>query len=110
MNTQSDPNLLLVDIDPSTLPTNTLNAINAILDPSVNYPGDGTVPAPATGQRYILINPIPSTPTWGGLVANKYDIIEYNGASWTVSFDSGNVSDTQYVTNLSSSQLNGWFE
>jgi hypothetical protein len=104
----NNPNLLTVDIDPSTLPTNTLSAVNAILDPSINYPGDGTVPSSATGQRYILINPIPSTSIWSGLVANKYDVIEYNGSSWNVSFDSSNVSDTQYVTNLSSSDQLEW--
>ena len=104
----SNPNLLTVDIDSSTLPTNTLSAINAILDPSINYPGDGTVPAPAIGQRYIVINPIPTTPIWSGLVANKYDIIEYNGSAWNVSFDSSTVSDTQYVTNLSSSDQLEW--
>ena len=37
---------------------------------------------------------------WGDVEANQNDIIEYNGANWTVSFDSIVQSTPAYVTNL----------
>ena len=103
----SNPNLLTVDVDQSTLPTNTLTAVNAILDPAINYPGDGTVPAAALGQRYILINDTPSNQLLN-VVAHKYDIIEYNGSAWNVSFDASTTVDTQYVTNVASNDQLEW--
>jgi hypothetical protein len=103
----SDSNLLTVDVDQSTLPTNTLTAVNAILDPVKNYPGDGTVPAASLGQRYILINDVPSN-QWLNVVAHRYDIIEYNGSTWNVSFDSSTNTDTQYVTNVASNDQLEW--
>jgi len=103
----SNPNLLTVDVDQSTLPTNTLTAVNAILDPVINYPGDGTVPAAVLGQRYILINDTPSNQLLN-VVAHKYDIIEYNGSAWNVSFDASTTVDTQYVTNVASNDQLEW--
>ena len=104
----SDPNLLTVDIDTTTLPTNTLTAIDANVDPSKNYPGDGSVPSAVTGQRYIILNDTPINAVWTNVVAKKYDIIEYNGSAWIVSFDSSTISDTHYVINVSSSDQLEW--
>mgnify|MGYP001581165669 FL=1 len=104
----SDPNLLTVSIDNSTLPTNTLGAIDAILDPTNNYPGDGTVPAAVAGQRYIIISSAPINTYWTNVVANKNDIIEFNGTAWSVSFDSSAISTTQYITNVSSNDQLEW--
>lgn len=104
----SNPNAIIVDVDQGTLPGNTLTAVDAILDPLKNFPGDGSVPVPSIGQRYIVINNIPTTPVWGGFSANKYDIIEYNGTSWIVSFDSQNIPNTQYVTNVASNDQLEW--
>jgi len=104
----SDPNLLTVDIDTTTLPTNTITAIDANVDPSKNYPGDGSVPSAVTGQRYIILNDTPINAVWTNVVAKKYDIIEYNGSAWIVSFDSSTISDTHYVTNVSSSDQLEW--
>ena len=104
----TDPNLLNVSIDSSTLPTNTLTAIDAVVDPSKNYPGDGSVPSAVTGQRYIVLESTPINALWTNVVANKNDIIEYNGTSWTVSFDSSTNNTTQYITNVSSSDQLEW--
>ena len=102
---------LTVAIDQTTLPTNTLSAINGIIDGMKNYPGDGTVPTPNTvGVRYLLINSIPVSSNWNGLsTANKYDIVEFNGAGWSVVFDStANASNTHYVNNTSSQDQLEW--
>ena len=103
-----NPNSLYVDIDETTLPANTLVAVNAIVDPTKNQPGDGTVPTAITGQRYIILNDIPLNPSWTNLQAKRYDIIEYNGSAWVVSFDSSNISTTEYVTNVSSNDQLEW--
>ena len=101
-------NALLVDVDETTLPSNTVNPVNAIVDPQRNYPGDGTVPAPIAGQRYILLNDIPQNAYWNGLNGKKYDIVEYNGSTWIISFDSANVNTTEYVTNVATQDQLEW--
>ena len=104
----TNPNLLSVSIDNSTLPTNTLAAVDAIVDPTKNYPGDGSVPSAVTGQRYVILNDTPINALWTNVIAHKNDIIEYNGTTWTISFDSSAISTTQYVTNVSSSDQLEW--
>ena len=104
----SDPNLLSVTIDTATLPTNTLTAIDAVVDPTKNYPGDGSVPSAVTGQRYVILADTPINALWTNVVANKNDIIEYYGTAWTISFDSSTNNSTQYVTNTSSNDQLEW--
>jgi len=103
-----DANILDVVIDNSTLPTNTLTAINAITNPSGSYPGDGTVPAASTGQRYLITSDTPINATWTNVVAHKDDIIEYNGTNWVVSFDASAINSQQYVLNGASSNQLEW--
>lgn len=103
----NDDRLLIYNIDPDTLPQNTLTAVDSVVDPTAKSPGN-KLPAPANGQRYLIVESIDSTysydPTsaWGTLKANANDIIEYDSTmgAWFVSFDSRNLTDTQYVTNL----------
>jgi len=104
----SNPNLLNVTIDTATLRTNTLQPIDGVVDPSKNYPGDGSVPSVVSGQRYVVLNDCPVSAQWTNVIANKNDIIEYNGSSWVVSFDSSTINDTQYVTNVSSDDQLEW--
>ena len=105
----NNPNLLSVSIDSSTLNTNTLQPIDGIVDPIKNYPGDGSVPAAVSGQRYVILNDVSSgTAQWSNVVASQNDIIEYNGSAWVVSFDSSNNNNTQYVKNVSSDDQIEW--
>jgi len=101
-------NALNVDVDTSTLPTNTLTAVNGVLDPLQNYPGDGSVDAAVIGTRYIITNDIPNGGEWAGLNAYTNDIIEYNGSIWTVSFDHSAVTTQQYVENILSDDQLEW--
>jgi len=100
----------------ATLPANTLDAVTAIIDP-YNVTVDSNILSPATGTRYLILNPIgdvnsiPAT-AWAGtsgtnLVANANDIIEWNGSYWTVSFDSVQ-SGIQYVSNLTTTVQYRW--
>lgn len=103
----NDDRLLIYNIDPDTLPQNTLTAVDSVVDPTVKSPGN-KLPLPVNGQRYLIVESIDSTysydPTsaWGTLKAKANDIIEYDSTmgAWFVSFDSSNLTSTQYVTNL----------
>lgn len=106
---ETDPNALIVDIDISTLPTNTLGAIDGIVNPKINYPGDGTLPAATVGQRYLIVSTLTDIAAWG-IVANASDIVEFNGSNWIVSFDSSVNSSTQYVSNIASGDQLEWSE
>ena len=96
-----DPNKLLVSIDQDSLSHNTMNPVLGIIDPQRMAPGLGLPPA-AIGQRYIVVKS--PAEQWGGLVANPEDIIEYNGTTWIVSFDSQSVTTVEYVLNSASGQ------
>ena len=85
-----------------------MTAVNGVLDPLQNYPGDGSVDAAVIGARYIITNNIPGGPLWAGLNAYTNDIIEYNGSIWTISFDSNAVTTQQYVENILSNDQLEW--
>ena len=98
---------LIYNIDPDTLPQNTLDPVDGVINPQVTGPNAG-LPGPVNGRRYLIVENIGSegdtTVAWGGLVAYANDIIEYDATSgvWFVSFNSNSVSPTtlEYVTNL----------
>jgi hypothetical protein len=115
----NDDRLLIFDIDQDTAPQNTLPPITAIIDPLISGPNYG-LPAPATGQRYLLtdstgnaINDYPAE-AWLGeigqpLVASANDIIEWSGSYWRVVFNSvAQANTTQYVTNITTSVQYEW--
>jgi hypothetical protein len=100
-----DDRLLIYNIDPDTLPQNTLAPVNSVINPLLTGPNAG-LPGPVGGVRYLLVDRIgtdgTSTIAWGNLVANANDIVEYNGSTgqWEVSFDSQAATTVEYVTNL----------
>ena len=102
----NDDRLLIFNIDPDTLPQNTIQAVNSVINPLQKGPDHG-LPAVRNGQRYLVVQDIGAdgndpTSIWGDLVAHANDIIEYDGTTskWFVSFDSEALTDVQYVTNL----------
>lgn len=111
-------NTLLWTPDIDTIPTNTLTAITAIIDPQSSRPGTD-LPTPTNGTRYLLVSdyitPDGAQPTynWNGadntpIVAYTNDIIEYNGSHWIVSFDSSASDSIEYVTNLTTATQYRW--
>jgi hypothetical protein len=104
-----DDRQLIYDIDPDTLPQNTLPAVDSVINPQLKGPTVG-LPEASNGQRYLLVDEIgsesneTSSTVWGNLVAGANDIIEYDGSTneWFVSFDSALPTNTQFVTNLTS--------
>ena len=103
-----DDRLLIYDIDPDTLPQNTLEPVDSVVNPLLVGPNAG-LPIASNGDRYLIVEDIGSegdtTIAWGNVVAKANDIIEYNGSSgeWYVSFDSNSDDTVQYVLNLTSS-------
>jgi hypothetical protein len=105
----TDDRFLLFTADEDTVPQNTLDPVDAVINPLRSGPGDG-LDSSLTGQRYLLTEDTGSdngfAPAWAGvddqpLVAKANDIIEYTGQRWVVAFDSTSSPDNlQYVTNL----------
>ena len=95
---------MLFEAIEDTLPSNTLNPIDAIINPR-NVAVDSALLSPTTNARYLLTASIGSSGNlegsvvWSDLVANANDIIEFNGAAWQVVFDSENETGIEYVTN-----------
>jgi hypothetical protein len=100
-------NTLIWTINLDTLPTNTLAAVDAVIDPLRTSPGLGLATA-ITGTRYLLVNDISPCVAWGSLTAYINDIIVYNGTTWVVVFDSRNTIAIQYVLNLYTTRQLRW--
>ena len=120
----TDDTLLIYEPFVDTLPSNSTNPINGIIDPfKVNVDqllidkltGNYKV---ATGTRFLILNPINSinntdfAKAWTvnniPLVANANDIIEFDGTRWKVTFDSQNIIDEEYVTNVNTNIQYRW--
>ena len=100
-----DDRFLIYDIDPDTLPQNTLDPVDSVINPLVTGPNAG-LPGPINGRRYLIVEDVGSpgstTIAWGALIANANDIVEFDATSgeWFVSFDSQSATTVEYVTNL----------
>ena len=100
-----DDRLLIYNIDPDTLPQNTMSPVNSVINPLMTGPNAG-LPGPMPGIRYLSVEGIgsytSSTVAWGTIVANANDIVEFNATTgeWFVAFDSEVATDVEFVTNL----------
>jgi hypothetical protein len=122
-----DDRLLIYNIDPDTLPQNTLDPVYSVVNPLTSGPNAG-LPGPINGVRYLIVEdvgaPGSSTIAWGNLVAKANDIIEYSSSlgQWYVSFDSNASTAVEYVTNLTTNiqyryidgswmkSVDGWYD
>ena len=122
-----DDRLLIYNIDPDTLPQNTLDPVYSVVNPLTSGPNSG-LPGPINGVRYLIVEdvgaPGSSTVAWGNLVAAANDIIEYSSSlgQWYVSFDSNASTSVEYVTNLTTNiqyryingawmkSVDGWYD
>lgn len=104
----NDGTNLIFNLDVDTLPSNTLPNVDKIINPRISSPGSG-LDAATLGQRYLITETITTTdwPAWN-LNANENDIIQYDGSSWSVAFNSSTVSSVQYVTNSFTSKQFKW--
>lgn len=126
----TDDRFLLYTVDTDTLPQNTLSAVDAVVNPLHSGPGvvtgKTTFPLANTGQRYLLTESTGHSSNtdsndvaqaWKGtdgsqLIANTSDIIEYDGSTWNVIFDTSEnpevVTDVEYVTNVTTGLQYKW--
>ena len=100
---------MILNIDQDTIPTNTVisgrGTIDAIVNPDNYNPND-----PVAGTRYLILENINAVPVDGpsawlnsdgsGFAANANDIIEWDGDAWSVVFNSQDVVDITYITNI----------
>mgnify|MGYP003345537997 CR=1 FL=1 len=115
----NDDRFLLYNVDIDTTPQNTLDPIDAVINPLISGPGDGLDSA-VEGQRYLLTedtgamdNQYPAVEWVGGngrpLVAQANDIIEYVAPNrWRVVFAAATETDIQYVTNITTGIQYEW--
>jgi hypothetical protein len=100
-----DDRFLIYNIDAETLPQNTLEPVDSVVNPLLTGPNAG-LPAAINGTRYMIVEDIGSDTTttvaWGNLVAYSNDIIEYDSVAgeWFVSFAANETTTVEYVTNL----------
>lgn len=122
-----DDRLLIYNIDTDTLPQNTLDPVDGVINPLMVGPNAG-LPGPTPNRRYLIVENIGSsgspTTAWGSLIANANDIIEYNvgTGNWEVAFDSDAATTVEFVTNLTNNvqyrfangswmkSYEGWYE
>jgi hypothetical protein len=114
-----DRSRLYFNIDPDTIPQDSLQPVLSIVDPTSMAPGNGLIGA-AEGQRYLLVKGIGNTDNdpadqsikWSGgnvnLVANANDILEYRNSTWQIVFDSTAINTVQYVSNLTTNIQYKW--
>jgi len=114
----NDDRFLLFNVDIDTTPQNTLDPIDAVINPLVTgpRPQDSVL----QGVRYLLTedtgsidNPNPATDWVGangrGLVAQANDIVEYSNNYWRVVFRAATETNTtQYVTNITTDIQYKW--
>jgi hypothetical protein len=75
-------NILYWIPDPQSLPTVTLTATNAIVDPTVSGPGVN-LPTAIAGQRYLITENMPAdSQSWGSVVINSTESFITQQATW----------------------------
>jgi hypothetical protein len=111
VSASGDDSVLNFSLDTDTLPGNTLDAVDRIIDPIASTPGFG-IPAEAVGQRYLLINGFPpgsnTANAWGLPSAVENTILEYQPTGWVVSFDPDQASSPEYITNNATNEQFRW--
>ena len=82
-----------------------MEPVDSVINPQLTGPNAG-LPGPTPGKRYLIVENIghegDTTVSWGGVVANANDIIQFdaNAMQWFVAFDSQNSTTVEFVTNI----------
>lgn len=114
----NDDRFVLFDADTDTTPQNTLDPVDAVINPLASGPQDGLDSA-LEGQRYLLTEAVGSEDNlapavaWQGangrpLIADANDIIEYTNNYWRVVFRAEGQAAGQYVTNITTGIQYEW--
>lgn len=121
----SDESTMFLNIDPDTIPGNTVLAgrgsVDAVVDPQTYNPAN-----PSSGTRYLIledlnINSQFDEPGYDGpdawknadssdFQAHANDIIEWDGSAWGVIFNSAEITEVVYITNAYTGTQYKWSE
>lgn len=100
----SNSNELTFVLDTDTLPGNTLDNLNGILDPQLT-----SAPSAVEGDRYLILEPITAEFNNGWDVdAPAQSILVYSSGAWTIGFDPTASTDQEWVTNNTTSEQYRW--
>jgi hypothetical protein len=107
-----DPTIVFYNANISTLPSNTLPAINMVVNPEEVAPGIGLANA-NIGDSYLLTSNIgsewPYDTANSNATANVNDIITYNGNNWVTTFSAfNNTGNIQFVSDNSTNLQYMW--
>jgi hypothetical protein len=120
-----DDRSMVLNIDTDTIPTNTVisgrGTVDAIINPETYNPS-----GVAAGTRYLILEDINVNDSFGELgydgpdawknaddsdfQAYANDIIEWNGTSWNIVFDSSITTSVVYITNSYTGTQYKWSE
>lgn len=109
----TDSTILLFEPIEDSMPTNTLTAVDAVINP-IKVQVDSNLLNPTNGTRYLLTDDIgdysnlDGSEVWGDLVAHANDIIEFNSSAWSVVFDSTSSTNLEYITNTNTGVQYRW--
>jgi hypothetical protein len=82
----TDVSKMIWTIDPTTLPANTIAAVDYVIDPTKTFPGSG-LPPTDEGQRYLFLEDIEAgNEAWGSLSAKRNDVVQFRNGIWVVDF------------------------
>jgi hypothetical protein len=104
-----DERRMILNVDADTIPSNSnisgRGTVDAIVNPETFNPNN-----PTAGTRYLILENIVTTSSNGpsawlnsngsAFTANANDIIQWDGSSWTVVFNSQEVAAVTYITNI----------
>jgi len=104
-----DQNQVIWTPDPQSYQPSTMPSINAIVNPLTSGP-NVNLPPPAIGQRYLLTEDMANgSVSWGQAYGKTNDIIEFDGSTWQISWNSAENQDgLQYVLNDRSGRMYRW--
>ena len=97
----TEPNKLVWTVDLETIPQDTIDSFDAVINPLRNLPGE-ELPIPQIGQRYLVTEEVSNnadSAIWSNILIQPNDIIEFDGTNWIVSFDSNAESSVQFTSN-----------
>jgi len=65
-----DERYLIFSVDPDTLPQNTLDPVDSVINPQISGPNAG-LPGPTPNKRYLIVEDIsPDTTSWGPIIGS----------------------------------------
>ena len=120
-----DDNRMLLNFDPATLPSNTIISGRGTVDAIVN-PENYNPKIKVAGTRYLILEDINVNPKYGTLgyigpqawknldssdfQAHANDIVEWDGSTWNILFNSLTETAVTYITNSYTGVQYKWIE